>query len=296
MPPRPDILCIGSVLWDIIGRSPAPMRPGADVPGLIRRQPGGVAMNVAAALRRHGLVPALLTAVGRDADGAELLAACDRLGLVTAHVHLAEDLPTDRYIAIEDAGGLVAAIADARSLETAGAGILRPLEDGRLGSAMAPWSGQVVLDGNLTEALLARIAGSPLLARADLRVVPASPGKAGRIAPLLGHARATFYVNLEEAGILLGGAAADAAAAARALVERGATRALVTDGARPAAFADAQGTITAAPPVVTVRRVTGAGDALMAAHIAAERRGAGRAEALAAALAAAAGHVSGESG
>ena len=44
---RPDVLCIGAVLWDVIGRSPAPMAPGADVPGRIRHLPGGVALNVA---------------------------------------------------------------------------------------------------------------------------------------------------------------------------------------------------------------------------------------------------------
>ncbi len=47
MPYAPDILCIGSVLWDIIGRAGAVMRLGSDVPGRITRIPGGVAMNIA---------------------------------------------------------------------------------------------------------------------------------------------------------------------------------------------------------------------------------------------------------
>ena len=54
-----DILCIGSVLWDIIGRSPSAMRLGSDVPGRITRIPGGVAMNIAITLRRFGLTPVL---------------------------------------------------------------------------------------------------------------------------------------------------------------------------------------------------------------------------------------------
>ena len=41
---------------------------GADVPGRITRIPGGVALNVAMGLRRFGLHPAILGAVGRDAD------------------------------------------------------------------------------------------------------------------------------------------------------------------------------------------------------------------------------------
>ena len=50
--PSEDIICIGSVLWDIIGRSPRDMISGNDVPGRIRRIPGGVAMNIAMTLAR----------------------------------------------------------------------------------------------------------------------------------------------------------------------------------------------------------------------------------------------------
>ncbi|MCB1330867.1 MAG: kinase, partial [Maritimibacter sp.] len=144
------MLCIGSVLWDVIGRAHLPMRLGNDVPGRITRGPGGVAMNIAMGLERFGLTPVLLTAIGQDAEGDELVAACDAMGLVTAHVWRDPQLPTDRYMAIESSEGLVAAIADAHTLEAAGDRILAPLEDGRLGTAAAPWTGFVALDGNLT--------------------------------------------------------------------------------------------------------------------------------------------------
>lgn len=294
MSAAPDILCIGSVLWDVIGRSPAHMELGADVPGRIARVPGGVAMNVAMTLRRFGLRPALLTAMGRDAEGAALLAACGEMGMETGFAYLSDDLPTDRYMAIEGANGLIAAIADAHSLEAAGDKILASLADGRLGSETAPYGGTVVLDGNLTEALLARIAASPLFAAADLRLAPASPGKAERLRPVMSHPRATLYVNLEEAGLLLQSPCRDAPQAAAALAGRGAHRALVTDGARTAAMADAGGVIAATPPEVLVTRVTGAGDTFLAAHIAAELRGDASEPALHAALAAAATHVSGD--
>lgn len=293
----PDILCIGSVLWDIIGRSPASMRLGSDVPGRITRLPGGVAMNIAMTLARFGLRPAILTAIGRDPEGDELTAACARLGLMTGHAYRSEDLPTDRYMAVEGANGLIAAIADAHSLEAAGDKILRPLADGRLGSAAAPWPGLIALDGNLTEALLAEIAASALFAAADLRVAPASPGKAERLLPLMRHPRATLYVNLEEANLLTRGQATTAPEAAEAMLARGAARVLVTDGGRACAEGRAgAGVIADAPPPVMVARVTGAGDTFMAAHIVAERDGADRKAALAAAVRAAAIYVSGEIG
>ena len=296
MTATPDILCMGSVLWDVIGRSPTRVRLGSDVPGRISRLPGGVAMNIAVTLHRFGLTPALLTAIGRDGEGDDLTATCARMGMITAHIYRSDDLPTDRYIAIEGANGLIAAIADAHSLEAAGDKILRPLKDGRLGSAQNPYTGQIALDGNLTESLLSEIATSALFAAADLRVAPASPGKAERLLPLLTHPKATLYLNLEEASLLARTHFADAPTAARALIDRGATRVLVTNGGQTTAMATKSDVITDTPPAVLVTRVTGAGDTFMAAHIVAERNGANRHVALQAALQAAAAYVSGAVG
>lgn len=296
MTTTPDILCIGSVLWDIIGRSPLDMRAGMDVPGRITRLPGGVAANIAMTLARIGLRPAVLTAIGRDAEGEDLIAASAARGMITDFAHRPEGLPTDRYMAVEGANGLIAAIADAHTLEACGAAILAPLADGRLGSAAAPWAGPVAVDGNLTVALLAEIAGSPLFAKADLRLAPASPGKAERLRVLLGHPGATFYLNREEAGKIAGVAVRTAAEGAEAVLALGAARVLVTDGAGACADGSAEGVIVAVPPPVEVRRVTGAGDTFMAAHLVAERAGAGRREALERALAAAAEYICGEVG
>jgi pseudouridine kinase len=289
-----DILCIGSVLWDVIGRAPGPMRVGSDVPGRITRLPGGVAMNIAMTLVRFGMTPALLTAIGRDSEGEELVTAASAMGLICDHIYRSDDLPTDVYMAVEGANGLIAAIADAHSLETAGDKILRPLADGRLGTQDAPWQGPVALDGNLTVDLLRDIAASPLFARADLRVAPASPGKAERLLALLGHPSATLYVNLEEAGLLCQTTFDSSDHAAAALIARGARRALVTDGGKSASEATGTAIITRIPPAVMVTRVTGAGDTFMAAHIASEAQGLSRAAALERACQAAATYVSGE--
>lgn len=284
-----EILCIGSVLWDIIGRNPKPMHLGADMPGRITRLPGGVALNIAMALRRFGLSPKLLSAVGRDPEGDALIEACHARGLGTDLIYRSDALPTDQYMAIEGANGLIAAIADAHSLEAAGDKILRPLE-----TLSEPYSGSVALDGNLTLDLLAQMARSPLLAQADLRVAPASPGKALRLKPFVDAGRGTLYVNLEEAGILCKQQFTTSADAAAALLAAGAARAVVTDGGNPVTVAAQSGIITQTPPSVDVTRVTGAGDTFMAAHIAAELNGLAPDPALYDALNAAALYVAGE--
>ncbi len=294
MTKTPDILCIGSVLWDVIGRAASVMRVGSDVPGRITRLPGGVAMNIAMTLRRFEMTPALLTSIGRDAEGEELINEARRMGMICDHVYRSDDLPTDVYMAIEGANGLIAAIADAHSLEASGDKILRPLANGALGSEAQPFAGPVALDGNLTEELLQTIAKSPLFARSDLRVAPASPGKAERLLALLGHPSATLYVNLEEAGLLCQSTFESSEAAAAALIRRGAHRVLVTDGGKSASEALGDDIVTQSPPSVLVTRVTGAGDTFMAAHIASEAQGMDRPAALARALNAAATYVSGD--
>ncbi len=290
MSKQPDILCIGAVLWDIIGRATAHMRVGSDVPGRITRLPGGVAMNIAMALKAYGMSPAILTAIGQDDEGEELIRACTRLGIDAGHVYSSEDLPTDRYMAVEGGNGLIAAVADAHSLEAAGDKILRPLS-----AALKGWDGLVALDGNLTVALLEQIAHAPEFEQTDLRVAPASPGKAERLIPYLSHPKATIYVNLEEANLLLHRTIDNSAEAASALTDHGLYRAVVTDGPNPATVATKAGVITLTPPEVLVTRVTGAGDTFMAAHIASEAQGADGQAALKRALEAAATYISGES-
>lgn len=289
----PDVVCIGSILWDVIGR-PDPrvtrrMERGADLPGRIVKVPGGVALNVAVALRRFGLSPTLLGAVGRDPEGDALLESCLAVGLVTEHV-TRTDGPTDQFVAIETADGVLGGIADARSLEAAGAAILEPLFDGRL---ERPWRGPVALDGNVTVAFLKRLREASLLAEADLRIVPASAGKAERLRSVLGHPTAVIYLNLEEANVVLDRRARTAPDAAVALVGAGAARAIVTDGPREAADATPRRTHLAMPHEVAVVRQLGAGDVFMAAHIAAEARGAAPTDAFSAAMDAAGAHVSG---
>ena len=295
MQKRPEILCIGSVLWDVIGRSTRAMQAGSDVPGRITRLPGGVAMTIAMTLRRFNLNPALLSVVGQDQEGLELIRAAELLDLNTNYLYRSADLPTDQYMAIEGNNGMIAAIADAHSLEAAGDKILKPLENGQLGTREKPFEGLIALDGNLTLGLLAKIATSPLFSKSDLRIAPASPGKAERLLPLLGHKGATLYVNVEEAELLCQQSFSDAQMAAQSLVARGSNRVLVTHGPKLAALADITGCVSVTPPSILASRVTGAGDTFMAAHIAGELQGLRGTAALQYASSAAAAYVSGKS-
>ncbi|MFV0301038.1 MAG: PfkB family carbohydrate kinase [Paracoccus sp. (in: a-proteobacteria)] len=126
-------------------------------------------------------------------------------------------------------------------------------------------------------------------------MVPASPGKAGRLAPLIETGRGCFYLSPLEGEIIAGHPCADAVTAAEAVVARGARRVIVTDGGERVADAMAgQPTLTVTPPAVRIARITGAGDCFLAAHLVAEQAGGPREAALQAATRAAAAHVAGK--
>lgn len=264
-------LCVGAAHWDMIARAARAPAPGADLPGRIRRRPGGVALNVALALARAGMPTALRAVFGDDGAGRALRGLCADAGVDTAP-SLTVAGPGDSYLAIEGpTGELFAAVADTGALERAGRALIPP-----------PGPARLVIDGNLAPEVLAALRDRPRV------VVAASPAKAAALAGLLSGA--LVVANRAEAEAICAAPLPDAARAARALMAH-AARALVTDGPRPAALAAPGGLWTAAPLPVAGGSVTGAGDAFLAGFLAAEARGADPDAALAAAIAAAAGHM-----
>lgn len=284
----PDTLVIGAAHWDVIGCSTAPIATGDDMPGQIRTSPGGVALNIAHALARAGLRPALLSVIGTDTAGQELVSWLQIQRIDTRFLHREGSRPTDRYMAIEGPEGLVAAIADSTALEHHSTHALAPLATPEL----AGWRGPIVADSGLSPEVLQTLACRGVPQARPLRLTSAAPAKAWRLRPFLQAQAACFTLNRQEAEALLARPLPDSVAAAKALLAAGATRAIITDGPRAITDADRHATLTLPPPPVTVRRVTGAGDVFLATHLAAESRGLDRSAALLHALNAAALHIS----
>ena len=69
------IVCFGEMLWDVLPTG---------------KQPGGAPLNVAVHLRNFGLEAQLISRVGHDDLGAELLAFVERKGLGTKYVQRGE--------------------------------------------------------------------------------------------------------------------------------------------------------------------------------------------------------------
>ena len=265
------IICAGSVHWDLLGLAPEGV-PG-DVPGKIIRRPGGVAFNLAKALRACGIQPILLGAVGIDRDGQELMQAIRKADIMCHDLLLVEDMPTDRFLAIEMGDHLVAAVADTRMLDHAGFGIFRPLLNHETSAISDTERHGIVIDANLSRAVLEQFAGRREFGEDRLYLVAASPPKAPRLLAFVGRENAMVFMNLEEAIETCGKGFNSALDAAAGLLECGFARAAVTDGPRLSAVAGPFGKFSCLPSKPGGGRSVGLGDVFAGSYIASELRG-----------------------
>jgi pseudouridine kinase len=103
--PEAPVLVIGSSGLDLVGRSFGPLKRGTSNPGHLRVSPGGVARNVAENLVRFGLKVNLITAVGDDQQGQQILHETRSVGINIEHCIQTPDHPTGSYLAILDEQG-----------------------------------------------------------------------------------------------------------------------------------------------------------------------------------------------
>ena len=277
------MVCVGSLHWDYLGRSNVPISRSEDRPGIVSRSVGGVAFNVARALINFGFAPELVSAVGSEAEGDELIRAADACGLCTSGIVRPARSNSDSCLVIEDPEGMVATVADCRLIEAVGAELVGRSGKGErsplLGSANA--FGHVVLDCNLPENALIEFADGNAFPGTDLSLVSASIGKIDRALILRNRPGTALYANFQEARALLSEDVSSAAEGAKGLVELGFDRAIVTNGSSTAADAMRKTVCEHNPDRTGALRYTGAGDRFTAAHIAAKLKGKNQSEALA---------------
>jgi len=229
-------------------------------PGRVRRSFGGVGYNVATGLAALGESGELVSAVGSDPDGRDLLRDLGSRSVGTALVSVVPDRATASYHAIINADGtLLGAVADMEIYETLTEAHVTPL------AARIAGAGIVFVDANLPPETLRRIADMDRVGLLIANTV--SVAKASRLDAIIDRIDVLF-TNRDEASALAAGGETepgDAAGCAATLCERGAGAAIVSHGAAPIALAQ-RGEEVLTVPVPPARPVdeTGAGDALIA--------------------------------
>jgi pseudouridine kinase len=254
-----DIALIGGATYDITAVLIGDARRGDSNPSRIHTGCGGVGRNIAENLARIGLSVAFVSAFGTDAFSAEMIASCEAVGIDTRFSHVGEGAAGCAYVDLIDSRGeLLLAASDMSPVEA--------FPEDSLTEAASSLSGCgiMVLDANLTEAALARVAdcyGGLLIGEA---VSVAKAGRLRRILPRLHAVKA----NVGELAALTGREirdGADAEDAGKSLLGEGVERVFVTMGREGAFCAERTGVSRVPGFPANVRNVTGAGDAFCAA-------------------------------
>lgn len=112
------VLVVGATLMDTKGKPVAGLEPGTSNPAHIRHVRGGTARNVAENLGRLGAEVLLVSAVGDDYTGQQLVAQTAEAGVNVEHVLTVPEFNTGSYIALLDGdGSLSVALDDVRVME-----------------------------------------------------------------------------------------------------------------------------------------------------------------------------------
>lgn len=256
------IAVIGGMNMDIGGRAANALQLRDSNPGTVSLRPGGVGRNIAHDLRLLGAEVSLVSAVGEDAFGRELLASCEALGLDMSMTLRRPRERSSTYLYVTDDGGdMLLAVSDMDIVDRITPETLSPLLERLNGYDAA------VVDANLSQAALCFLAEKLTV---PLYADPVSTAKAAKLLPILPRLRA-LKPNALEARHLTG--EKEAVRAARALLNRGIDRVLLSLGAEGMLAAEGERVLRLSGQKFTVVNTTGAGDAATAAMVWADLQG-----------------------
>ncbi len=264
------ILCIGALHLDHEIQCVGDTILGESNPAHTTKSCGGVAFNIAKSLTHLECVSGLASSLGKDQTGTGLLNYLAKTKIELTDIGSEPGKHTAAYTAILDTdGGLIIGLADME--------IYNLMDDqywSRRIDKLGGWDAWC-LDTNLPESGLQYLVS--LKNRPPLYLVASSPSKALRIKSLLQDIN-TLILNLEEANAIIGQSYRDIGTgknAARMLCTAGVNRAIVTLGAKGAAWADKNGSGAIGSPIKNKGpvRTSGAGDTLAAVTIAALEKG-----------------------
>lgn len=260
------VVCIGGAAIDRKYRALTAIRPGTSNPVVSERSFGGVARNVAENVARLGVRASLVSIVGDDDNGRALLDDLERLGIDTRAVTVSDAHATAEYVAVlQPDGELAVGLANMAVFEGITPALLRGIAPD-LGSA---W---IFADCNLPSDTLHELIGLARQRNLMLAIDAVSTPKVMRLPQDL-SGLGVLFLNLDEARACLDRPEVPPEAAASALLARGAERVVLTLGDKGLVAADPCGIEAVGAIRAAIVDATGAGDALIAATLAAMLKG-----------------------
>lgn len=255
------ILVIGAASVDVKGRAHKPLQLGTSVPGDITLSFGGVGRNVAENLARLGQPTILLSVVGSDPFGAQILERTASAGVDVSKVITTNQCHSAAYLAIlDEAGSKTFAVDEMETMR-----LITP-EYIYAQRALFKDAAMLVLDANLSPPALASAIRTAKRYGVPVAVDPTSTTLAPRLRRHLPDL-AMITPNLAEAELLCAHpirGREEAMAAAQELVAKGVGIAVITLGEEGLCYASARESGYIPAIRCEVVDYTGAGDALTA--------------------------------
>jgi pseudouridine kinase len=264
--PGDPVLVIGGAGVDMIGRLDGELHAGTTNPANIRTSYGGVARNVAENLARLGQATILISAVGDDHNGEQLLNQAAEAGIDVGAVVCTPEHPTGAYLGVVNPDGVLQFALDDINATRA----ITP-DYIRAHAGLFKEASLVFLDVNLPEDTLRTVFSLARKARIPVCADPTSTSLADRLRPYLG--RLHFIApNSGEAGVLCeqpieNHHPRDAIDAAKCLVGQGVDIVLITLAEFGVIYASSETSGHIPAMRTTIVDPTGAGDALTATVI-----------------------------
>ncbi|WP_417811038.1 carbohydrate kinase family protein [Thalassospira alkalitolerans] len=266
--PSANILCLGAAHFDRTLQCTETFVPAASNPvRTLHHKPGGVSRNIAVHLRLLGCNVAILSAVGDDGDGDQIVQSLSELGIDTRQIRKIPGGHTAGYTAIlDETGELALGLMDAEVYDRLTPDFLA----GQLGNLRCwPWW---MVDVNLPMETLDWLADQKQTSKFCAATV--SPSKAARLKPVLGRID-LLIANRAETKVLTGieiNEISDAPKAVMALRQHGINHMVITLGAMGVVSADDTEMAFWRPLPTKVVDVNGAGDAFYAGFLSTFRK------------------------
>ena len=266
MSTAPRLLAIGGAHLDRRGQVSGEYIPAVSNPGTMREEIGGGAFNALRNAVDCGVEGSLFSVRGGDAAGLRVAGEVSDWRIEDLSVTFL-DRATPSYTALLDRNGdLIAGLADMALYDLA---LGRQMRRRGLRDAVAACDA-LLCDANMPADGIERLAR---LTDKPLHGIAVSPAKVVRLMGVLPRLDCLF-MNRREAEVVAGSASDDPAMLAGALVARGLRAAVITSGESGVTIVQGGDVFgMAVPEVDAVVDVTGAGDALAGATIAAMMRG-----------------------
>ena len=259
---------IGGANMDIHGRSGSPLIMRDSNPGTLHMSLGGVCRNICENLAMLGSNVKLVTVLGDDDNGRNILRGCEAVGIDMSHVRILPGERSSSYVSIlDETGDMMLAMSDMHIIKRMDE---RFVEDNEQVLSRADI---VVCDGNLSVATVERLTEVCL---SPLYLDPVSTAWAKQMKPFIGYfdTGKPNRMELEALTDMPVERVDQVIAACDALLKKGVRRVFVSLGQEGMIYRGREGTVhRIARRYPDLVNATGAGDASMAGIVWASRQG-----------------------